>query len=280
MTMPRKFFRTSHIGHRWLLVALSGLLLGSSSLLVVACRATTSTPQPATDTATDISSETNAADSIQRIVTLTSLSADLVSQLDNNKLVGIPGSSLLEQEDRFAQKTVVSAGRTEPDLEKIISLEPDLVIGSKGMQDKTLQKLNELNIPVLAAEVNSWESLYAFTTTLAQQMSADPESLLARYNNCLANAPEQPISALVLVSRQPLLAPNANSWAGDFLAQMNIQNLAADWQGNSPIAGYITLSAEKVIEADPNSLMIVSTDDSLLSQLETEPFWSQLKATQ
>ncbi|MEM9091484.1 MAG: ABC transporter substrate-binding protein, partial [Cyanobacteria bacterium P01_F01_bin.53] len=215
----------------------------------------------------------------QRIVALTSLSADLVATLDADKLVGIPGSPLISTDPRFADIESVSEGRSEPNLEKIVALSPDLVIGAKGIQDIALQKLNDLNIQTLTVDINSWENLKDFTAMLAATVEADPQPLLERYEACLANIPQKETTSLVLVSRQPLLAPNKNSWAGDFLSKMNIQNLAADLQGESPFDGYITLSAEKVIEANPDSLIVVNTREDLLSQLKAEPFWSQLKAT-
>ncbi|MEL6491242.1 MAG: ABC transporter substrate-binding protein [Cyanobacteria bacterium J06621_3] len=237
--------------------------------------------QPATDT-TDTLLEINTAN---RVVALTSLSADLTANLSADRLVGIPGSRILQQDSRFADIQTVSQDRTEPDLEKIVELQPDLVMGAKGFHDKALQKLADLDIPVLTVEINSWENLRELTTALAVALEADPQPLLDRYDACLSlpaveNAATDGPSTLVLVSRQPILAPNNNSWAGDFLEQFNIQNLAADLQGESAIDGYVTLSAEKVIETNPDNVMVVDTGNDLLEQLKSEPFWSQLKATE
>ncbi|TVP62460.1 MAG: ABC transporter substrate-binding protein [Leptolyngbya sp. LCM1.Bin17] len=215
-----------------------------------------------------------------RIVALTSLSADLVHTLDGDALVGIPGNELLHQDDRFAGLPTVSEGRTEPDLEQIVALEPTLVIGAAGFHDRTLQRLKELGTPTLTTEVNSWADLRALTESLATTVAADPQPLLERYDACLAQAPATSPTTLVLVSRQPLLTPNRNSWAGDFLTQFKIDNVAANLQGDSPFEGYITLPEEKVLSADPEVLLVVDAGENLLDQLKGEPFWSQLKATQ
>ena len=76
-----------------------------------------------------------------RIVALTSLSADVINSLSNESLVGIPGSSLLNKNVDFENKTIISSGRMPPNLEKILKLKPDLVIGSNGFHDKTLKVL-------------------------------------------------------------------------------------------------------------------------------------------
>ncbi|MFQ4137018.1 ABC transporter substrate-binding protein [Nodosilinea sp. PGN35] len=215
-----------------------------------------------------------------RIVALTSLSADLVQTLDGDALVGIPGNELLRGDDRFADLPTVSEGRTEPNLEQIVALEPTLVIGAAGFHDRTLQRLADLGTPTLTTEVNSWADLRDLTTSLADTLAADPQPLVARYDACLAQAPDTSPTTLVLVSRQPLLTPNQSSWAGDFLTQFRIENVAADLQGDSPFAGYITLPEEKVLAANPEVLLIVDAGENLLEQLKGEPFWGQIKATQ
>lgn len=215
-----------------------------------------------------------------RIVALTSLTADLVHSLNDDALVGIPGNALLRDDDRFGSLPTVSEGRTEPDLEQIVALEPTLVIGAAGFHDRTLQRLEELGTPTLTTEVNSWNDLRELTESLATTVEANPQPLLDRYDACLAQASENSPSTLVLVSRQPLLTPNKASWAGDFLTQFNVANVAADLQGDSPFDGYITLPEEKVLNANPEVLLVVDAGENLLDQLKSEPFWSQLKATQ
>lgn len=224
--------------------------------------------------------EAPADESEIRIVALTSLTADLVQTLEGEALVGIPGNELLRGDDRFANLPTVSEGRTEPDLEQIVALEPTLVIGAAGFHDRTLQRLEELGTPTLTTEVNSWADLRDLTTALATTLEANPQPLLDRYDACLAQAPTDSPSTLVLVSRQPLLSPNKTSWAGDFLAQFKVKNVAADLQGESPFDGYITLPEEKVLAANPDVLLVVDAGENLLEQLKGEPFWGQIKATQ
>jgi len=215
----------------------------------------------------------------ERVVALSSLAADILFQLDSAKLVGIPDSRLFNQQPGFQDIPVVSQGRTPPNLEKIVALKPDLVVGTAGFHDRTLADLQRLGIPTLATQVDSWEGLQDLTRTLATAVGADPAPLLQRYQTFLPAAPgtEQP-SALVLVSRQPILSPNKESWAGDLLAKFGATNLAAELQGQSPVGGYITLSPEKILEANPELLLVVSREANLLEELQAQPFWSQLQA--
>lgn len=84
----------------------------------------------------------------------------------------------------------------------------------------------------------------------------------------------------MLASRQPILAPNKDSWAGDLLTKFGAKNLVADLQGKSPVGGYVTLSAEKILEANPEVLLLVDTGQGIVKQFKSEPFWGKLKATQ
>jgi len=74
------------------------------------------------------------------------------------------------------------------------------------------------------------------------------------------------------------LAPNKTSWAGDLLAKFQINNIAANLQGESLQRGYVTLSPEKVLAANPQILILVDVGDGTVAQLKAAPFWNKLDA--
>ncbi|MBD2667143.1 ABC transporter substrate-binding protein [Richelia sinica] len=247
------------------------------TIFLSAC--TTQAPPTPISTITSNSSTQLNIKSANRIVALSSLSADIIAQLDQTKLVGISGSSLFKNDSRFQAIPKVSEGQSPPNLEKIVSLKPDLVIGAAGFSDPILQKLNQLQIPTVSTKINSWQSLEAFTKQIAQAMNVDSAPLLKRYQSLIASKNSRNLSTLVLVSRQPILTPNKNSWAGDLLTQFGAKNVAADLQGKSPIGGYVTLSAERILAANPDILIVVNAEPTLLDSLKKESFWNRLKAT-
>lgn len=216
---------------------------------------------------------------VNRVVALTSLSADIIYQLDATKLVGIPGSSLLRADSRFQDLVTVSEGRSQPDLEKIMALKPDLVIGAAGFSDQTLSKLEELGVQTISTKIDSWLALQDTIKTLADAISANPQPLLETYQSLIPENLEDQPSTLVLVSRQPILAPNKNSWTGDLLTQFKTTNVVADLQGSSEFSGYVTLSPEKILETDPEVIIIVDpAREGILEQLKQESFWRNLQA--
>ncbi|MBN8560734.1 ABC transporter substrate-binding protein [Leptolyngbya boryana CZ1] len=215
-----------------------------------------------------------------KVVALTSLSADIVNRLDKTKLVAISGSRLVNQNPDFAQLPRVSEGRTPPNLEKIVALKPDLVIGAKGFHDQALAKLQESGIQTLATEVNSWRSLSELTRTIATALNANPDPLIQSYQALLEPKPAQTSSVLVLASRQPILSPNKSSWAGDLLNQFAVKNVTAELQGSSEFNGYVTLSPEKLLQINPEKIILIDTGEGEINQLKSQSFWSQLKAVQ
>ena len=263
----------------------------SAILLVIfltSCATTTEKPT-ATVTSSPQTTLTNSSQtpnsSTQRVVALSSLAADIIYQLDNTKLVGIPGSSLLRKNSAFDNITTVSEGRTAPNLEKIVALKPDLVIGAQGFSNQTTTKLEKLGIATLLTEVNDWESLEELTKNLAQTIDADPQPLLKRYQTFLPENNSQGLSSLLLVSTQPILSPNKNSWAGDLLTKFQLKNVAAELQGKSPIAGYVTLSAEKILQQNPEILLVANPplakdETELLESFKKQSFWNKLQATE
>jgi iron complex transport system substrate-binding protein len=85
----------------------------------------------------------------ERVVVLSSLAADILYQLDPSKLAGVPDSRLFNQQPGLQTIPTVSQGCTPPNLEKIVALKPDLVVGTVGFHDRTLADLQRLSIPTL-----------------------------------------------------------------------------------------------------------------------------------
>ncbi|NEQ65082.1 MAG: ABC transporter substrate-binding protein [Symploca sp. SIO2D2] len=239
-------------------------------------------PSPTTDgTTNSADSVTTSSPVVNRVVALTPITADIIYRLDSAKLVGMTSSRLLDNNQALQDIPRVSRGRTQPNLEQIVALKPDLVIGAVGFHDQVLDKLQSLDIEMISTKLDSWSSLEELTQTLATTIEADPEPLLESYQQCLpTQTPKQNTSTLVLVSRKPILSPNKNSWAGDLLRQFGAANLVADLQGKGPIKGYVTLSPEKVLQSNPEVLILVNVEGENLDEFKSEPFWKDLRAVQ
>ena len=217
-------------------------------------------------------------DAKEGIVSLNSLTADIVHTLAEDKLIGIPGSSILRKNENLKDITTISEGRTPPNIEKIISLKPKLVIGSEGFHDKTLDKLEQLGIGVLSTKVNSWPSLINLIEDISELTNSDSQKVYEKLDSCFIEASPKNKKVVVLVSTKPLLSPNNESWAGSLLEKFNLKNLTADLKGSGRMKGYLNLSPEWLIKEEPDNLILIRFGDEKFNQYNSLPFWNDLKA--
>ena len=218
-------------------------------------------------------------DKYSRVVALTSLTADIVNKLSPESLVAIPGSSLLKNKQEFSNKIVVSQGRTPPNLEKIISLQPDLVLGAKGFHDRALSQINTLGIKTISTEIKNMDDLDILIKEISKYLAVNNTSLYSFAPLC--NKSDEDMSSdstIVLVSSAPLLSPNKNSWAGSLLDEFAVNNLIRDFQSKSGFDGYVTLSPEVLLERNPDNIILVDTGNDMKKSFLNKSYVSNLKA--
>ena len=225
--------------------------------------------------ANDISKSNNQ----KRIVSLNSLGSDIVSKLDNNSLVGIPGSSLLKKDNNFSDKIIVSEGRMPPSLEKIIKLKPTLVIGSEGFHDKILNKLKTLNIDTLKTNTTSIERLEILIKDLAIYLNQDPSKLKPNIKSCYINTSKYRGTSVILASTKPLLSPNSNSWAGKLLDRFNFDNISKNLESQTEFKGYVNLSPEIILKTKPSKIIMISFPGMNQDALSTDPILKKVLST-
>ena len=212
----------------------------------------------------------------KRIISLNSLGADIVSKLDNDSLVGIPGSSLLMKDDKFADKVIVSEGRMPPSLEKIIKLKPSLVIGSAGFHDKILDKLEEFKIETLKTNTKSINQLEILISDISNYLNKDPVILNKNINRCYINNSKYRGTAVILASTKPLLAPNTNSWAGKLLDRFNFDNISKNLESKTEFKGYVNLSPEIILKTKPSKIIVISFPGMNQNALLSDPVFKKV----
>ena len=216
--------------------------------------------------------------SITRIVSLTSLSTDIIYHLSPESLKGRPDSSLFLKRKKFNNIPIVSKGRTPPNLELIVSLKPDLVIGAKGFHDKSLNALNEIGIKTLSTQLKNWSDLESIINELKLVTNSKKTNLNDKLYNCINGTDAKGNEVVVLVSTKPLLAPNSQSWAGSLLSRFNIKNLTSKIESSGRLKGYVNLSPEWLIDKNPDKLILIEFNNDDLSKFYKLPFWKDLNA--
>ena len=218
----------------------------------------------------------------KKVVALTSLTADLIANISKESLVGIPGSSILKNNEELKDIPIISSGRMPPNIEKIISLKPDIVLGAKGFHDKTLSKLSDLGIDTVYTSITNFEDLEELHKDLALKLNARTVKPLTKIlDNCYLinnDSDSKKKNIVALVSSRPILSPNQNSWAGNLISKFKLENLAAEITSKTEFKGYVNLSPEWLLKSQPENLLVIKTPGSDLSQYKSISIWNDLKA--
>ncbi len=214
----------------------------------------------------------------QNIVTLTSLSTDIVNVISPESLTGVSGSKIIKDNKAFKNKVFVTEGRNPPDLEKILSLNPTLVIGAKGFHDKALNKLNSLGIKTIHTEIRNWEDLEELNNKLIKFTGKDSNNLSNILNYCYPKSNQSRDDIVVLATLKPLVSPNSKSWSGSLLKRFKFNNLTANLDSKSAFRGYVNLSPEWLISKNPSKIIIVNYPSREKSSLQSLAFWKNLRA--
>jgi iron complex transport system substrate-binding protein len=156
-----------------------------------------------------------------------------------------------------------------PDIEKIVSLEPDVVIVSTHFDEENTKKLEELNIPVITLyEENDVTGVYDMITTLGTAMNKNAEA--AKCVEEMQETIKEVVDAVEEVERPSVYyvvgfgeygdyTAGGDTFIGGLIELAGGDNIAKDVSGWS-----ITL--EEIVEADP-SIIVISEDmkDSFMS---------------
>ena len=196
-----------------------------------------------------------------RIVALTSLAADLVTSLNPDVIVGIPGTTLTKQDSRYKGIKRVSSGRSQPNIEAVVSLRPDLVIGATGFHSKIMGNLQRLGIKTLSFRIDRWSRLTEAVDSLAK-IIPNNGSLKKRLGKiCPASTaktpPKKKLSVLIIAGMNPKLSPATQSWSGSLLDRLSLKNATNALPGDSQFSGYITMSNERLLSLKPDRVLTV-----------------------
>jgi len=187
-----------------------------------------------------------------------------------------------------APRTKLSA--YEPNAEAIAAYKPDLVIISDNINGITA-KLNALSIPVLnlpaAANV---AGVYAEFTELGQavgrvaQATAEDSTLKADIAQIVASEPAhtKPLTYYYEIAIDPYYSVTSSTFIGSLLSLLGMKSIADAITGPAAADGYPTLSAEFILKANPDYIILADTGPSGGGQdaatVSSRPGWSVLAA--
>ena len=167
----------------------------------------------------------------------------------------------------------------EPDIEKIVSLKPDIVIASKeGNRQATLEKLRSLGLRVyVTGKVDSFNEICADFIKLgkflgrgdkARAVVDDSLRALSELRDKLKST--KPVTIFYEVGAQPLFTSGNKSFANDIIEAAGAKNVFSDISSRFP-----QVSREEVIRRDPDAIVLVAMGDV---NIKEKAQWENFKA--
>lgn len=220
------------------------------------------------------------AKSPERLVVLDPASIEIIYELGSgDKIVAI--ATLQQSNIQPIEKTIKlqSVGTfSNPSVEKILSLKPDLVILSS--YSLALEpRLKDLGIKSLYLEAWRLEDLFNNVSTLGEILDKKEEAkvLNERLRGEFEELKKEPInkSAIFLFSSNPLMAFSNNSMIADILRLIGITNLTPDSEIKRPI-----ITKEYIITQNPDMLLLGIQAKSSEQLIAQNPALKSIKAYQ
>ena len=172
----------------------------------------------------------------------------------------------------------------ESDIEKIISLKPDLVLATKeGNKPEIIKALRKLGISVFVFdEAYSLTDIQTSITQLAQLLgkSHEAELLLAQVDERLKTVQARikslkPCKVFIQVGFQPVMTVAAGTFIDEIVGLAGGINIAQDTKTRYPI-----YNLEEIITQDPELIIVTDMGDIGVQAKEMWTKYPQLKAVQ
>lgn len=224
-----------------------------------------------------------------RIVALGNGEVDIVYAL-GAEVVGRPEDNGGLLKAQVEDVTVVGSVHTV-DLEKIATLTPDVVLGNDPINRNDVPQLESIGTKVVLTQGNSIEDIKKQIELFGKLLEREDRAaeLIAKLDGELASL--KPVSTenaprVLMVYGAPgtYLAALPHSLAGNLLKTAGGRNMAAEFPRLQNYPNYAQLNTERVVEADPDVIMIMTHGNSeevrqgFVREMEGNPAWNSLDA--
>ncbi|MGA7123728.1 MAG: cobalamin-binding protein [Polyangiaceae bacterium] len=178
-------------------------------------------------------------------------------------------------------KALPIVGDVEPDIEAILELRPDLVVGVDGLTSaRTADRLKARGIPSWFSDPNSLTAIGGLLRDLGERTGhakdADrlAQALTARelaIERAVAGAPKPRV--LFVVSVAPIIAAGPDSFADELIQDAGGENVVSDG-GAWPAIGF-----ERILDMDPDVILDASMGIEGTPRISGDaPGWTGLRA--
>ena len=216
------------------------------------------------------------AESPQRIISGMPSITEMLFELElDDRIVGVTSQCNYPPEALDQERV----GAFFLNLEKIVSLEPDLIIMIESAQKRDIKKLKDFGLNVHTIDPDTVEEVMSAMIELGRLTSSEgqAENAVTKMRRQLASVEAELVDrstkeVLVVVGFRPLIVVGQGNFINDLLGYAGARNVVAQ-----TAAAYPQLSFEKLLELDPEYRIVVKTSyaDDII---ENDQRWQTLRA--
>jgi iron complex transport system substrate-binding protein len=221
----------------------------------------------------------------ERIISISPANTEIAFALGlGDRLVGV--TDYCSYPAQAAEKTSVG-GYSDPNLEKMIALEPDLVLADSFHKEVVL-KLDEMGIPVLVLNPQSLDDIYEAVELVAvatgvkaesERLTGDMKGRISAVGERFASLNEdKKVRVYFEIYSDPLMSAGNQSIVHEIITLAGGVNIFADLDTTYPV-----VSAEAIVERDPQVILFPNyhgTEEFIAGLLQDRSGWGKVAAVE
>jgi iron complex transport system substrate-binding protein len=272
--------------------------LVAAAILASACAACGSSPASTTDqaghassagfpvTVASLAGKVHIPDRPDAIISLSPTATEMLYAIGAGSQV----KAVDDDSDYPRQAPMTKLSGYTPNVEAIAGYKPDLVVISNNIDDITA-KLTSLSIPVLdlPAAANLSQEYAEFdqlgqATGHARQAQREVTRLRSAISKIVAAEPARPtpLTYYYEVSTDPYYSVTSTTFIGNVLSILHLKSIADTAKGAAAAGGYPSLSAEFILKANPDYIILSDTGPTgggqTAATVSSRPGWSVMTA--
>ena len=221
---------------------------------------------------------------LEKVETVVSLSPSITEGIYMsgffNKIIGVVKSSSSSNWPKGIEDKVNVGNINHVNIEKIVELDPDLIIGS-GMAKDSVEHLYDLGYKAAFIEFNNIDDILDNMLVYGKLFN-DSEKASEKVNeleNVITKTKkkidvENRKTAVFLYNVKPLMAMGNETIPNQVLKLAGLKNVVLDIQAS----GNPSISIEKLLELDPEYIFLAMRAKSAKKTFADNPIWQQLTA--
>ncbi len=211
---------------------------------------------------TDLSGRKVTFDKVpENFATLSMGDMDIIHAL-GGKIVGRPDTKLTLPEE--LKKAQVIGNAHQPNFEQIASLKPDVLVANNGFQ-KNVPTVEGQGTQVIISSANSVQDIQKNIKLYGTVMKKEDKAkeINQKMNDQMKKYEKKSDVKALLVYGAPgtYLAALPTSLSGDILEKTGGKNIASDFPETKEYPQYAQLSVERIIEANPDVIYLITHGD-------------------